>query len=81
MQRPQQNPAGAGQFKVVMPAFQQILAELFFELAHLAADGTLRDVEQLRRPSKTAGTAGHFEGFKRIERGHFAFHEQDSRCG
>jgi hypothetical protein len=33
----------------------------------------LRDVQQLGGAREAAGAAGHFEGFQRVERGHFAF--------
>jgi hypothetical protein len=59
-----------------MAALQQSFAKLFFQLAHLPADRTLGDVEQLGGTGEAAGTASHFKGFERVERRHFSFQER-----
>ncbi|MNC37262.1 hypothetical protein D3C75_858180 [compost metagenome] len=79
VQRPQQYPAGAGQFEVMVTALQQVFAQLLFQLPHLATDRALGDVEQFGGTGEAACATGHFERFERIQAGHFAFHERLSR--
>ncbi|MNL12361.1 hypothetical protein D3C87_1332270 [compost metagenome] len=81
VQRSQQHPAGAGQLQVMVTPLQQVLAQLFFQLPHLAADGALGHVEQLGGAGEAAGATSHLECFEGIQAGHFAFHERLSRTG
>ncbi len=74
VQRPQQDFPGTGQLQMMMATLQQALAELFFQLPDLTTDRALGDIEQFGGAGKTAGAAGHFERFERVQAGHFAFH-------
>src|SRR5579864_697498 len=73
LQRLQQHAPGRGQFEVMVAALQQRLAELLLQLAHLPADRALRDVQQFGCAGETPRATGHFEGFERVQRGHFSF--------
>jgi hypothetical protein len=70
----QKRASRCGQLKPMMPARQQDLAQLVFELANLPAYRTLRNVEYMGRSRETALSGGDFKNLQGVERGHSAFH-------
>ena len=68
LQRCQKFGTRARQFEIMMMADQKVFAQLLFQIAHLAADRTLREVQQLGRPRETACLPDDLEHLHRRKR-------------